>query len=106
MKPKWTNVDYVKKHSRIDYDCEADLLELYIVSAEETLLNILNRTYDELMETYGDIPAPIRHATLLLVENSYAHRAPAEPTNLYVIPCGIGMMIKPYMKLWVTAQGC
>lgn len=98
-KPRWTTVDYVKKHSRIDYDCENDLLEMYIVSAEETVLNLLNRTYEEVLEVYGDVPAPVRHATLLLVDESYTHRTPAEPTQLYYVGYGFDMLIKPYIKL-------
>ena len=99
MKPKWTTIDYIKKHSRLDYDCENDLIELYIVSAENTILNLLQRTYEDLIESYGDVPAEIRQATLLLVDNSYTHRTPAEPTQLYAVGYAFDMMIKPYMRL-------
>lgn len=98
-KPRWTDVGYVRKHSNIDFDCDDPLLELYICSAEETILNLLRRTYENLIETYGDVPAPIRHATLLLTDNSYEHRTPAESTNLYLVGYGIDMMLKPYMIL-------
>jgi uncharacterized phage protein (predicted DNA packaging) len=99
MKPKWTTIDYIKKHSRLDYDCENDLIELYIVSAENTILNLLHRTYEDLIESYGDVPAEIRQATLMLVDNSYTHRTPAEPTQLYSVGYAFDMMIKPYMRL-------
>jgi uncharacterized phage protein (predicted DNA packaging) len=99
MKPKWTTIDYIKKHSRISYDDDADVIELYIVSAEQTILNLINRTYEELMAEYGDVPAPIRQATLLLVDNSYNHRSPAEPTRMYTIEYGFDLLIKPYIKL-------
>lgn len=98
-KPKWTTVEYVKAHSNIDFDCTNAVLELYICSAEETILNLLRRTYENLIETYGCVPAPIRHATLLLTDNSYEHRTPAEATNLYLVGYGIDMMLKPYMVL-------
>ena len=26
---KWLTIEYIKQHSRIDYDCEDELLELY-----------------------------------------------------------------------------
>lgn len=96
---KWTTVDYIKKHSRIDYDCENDLIELYIISAEDTILNLLNRTYEDLIETYGGVPSPIREATLMLVDNSYTHRTPAEPTQLYAVSYAFDMKLKPYMRL-------
>ena len=38
---KWLKIDYIKQHSRIDYDCEDGLLELYGESAEETVLNVI-----------------------------------------------------------------
>jgi len=99
MKPKWTTIDYIKKHSRLDYDCENDLIEMYIISAENTILNLLDRTYEDLIETYGDVPADIREATLMLVDNSYTHRSPSEPTQLYDVCYGFDIKIKPYMRL-------
>lgn len=99
MKPKWTTIDYIKKHSRLDYDCENELIELYIISAEDTILNLLNRTYEDLIETYGDVPAEIREATLMLVDNSYSHRSPAGTVQLYDVRYGFDMRIKPYIRL-------
>lgn len=99
MKPLWTKIDYVKRHSRIDFDCDDAELEGLIVSAETTLLNMLCRTYDELIDAYGDIPAPLRHATLVLVDNFYTHPSNAEPTQLYAVPYSFDLLIKPYMKL-------
>ena len=31
---KYLSLEYIKQHSRIDYDCEDDLLEMYGDSAE------------------------------------------------------------------------
>ena len=98
-KPLWTSIDYVKRHSRIDYDCEDAELEMYIVSAEQTILNLLGRTYEDVIENYGDVPAPIRHATLLLVDNSYQHRTPIEPVQLYAVNYSFDLMLKPYIRL-------
>ena len=50
---KWLSIDYIKQHSRIDFDCEDSLLELYGESAEETVLDITQRTYDEIVEKWG-----------------------------------------------------
>ena len=63
---KWLTIDYIKQHSRIDYDCEDALLELYGNAAEETVMNILGRDYDDIKATFGteeaDIPAAIIQA--------------------------------------------
>ena len=96
---KWLKIDDIKQHLRIDFDCEDAVLELYGAAAEGTVLNYLRRTYDELMELYGEVPAPIRLATLMLVDNSYQHRSPASPTNMYYVLYGFDKLIKPYMKL-------
>lgn len=96
---KWLTLDFIKSHSRIDYNCEDNLLELYGESAEETVLNICNRTYDDLIETYESIPAPLYHAALMLVELGYQVRNPISMTNLYVVPYAFDMLVKPYMIL-------
>lgn len=97
---KYLKIEYIKQHSRIDFDCEDAVLELYGTAAEDTVLNILNRSLDELKEMNdGNVPAPVIQATLMLTENSYLHRAPADSVNLYAVPYGIDILIKPYMKL-------
>lgn len=96
---KYLTIGYIKQHSRIDYDCEDAILELYGESAERTVLNYLNRTYYDLIEEYGGVPEDIRHATLMLVDASYQHRSPASPTQMYYVLYGFDAKLKPYMRL-------
>ena len=96
---KWLTLEWIKKHSRIDFDCEDELLELYGEDAEQTVLNLINRSYDEVMETYGEVPKPLYVAALMLVEVSYTQRAPITQTNLYTVPYAFDTKVKPYMKL-------
>lgn len=96
---KWLTLDYIHAHSRVDFDCEDSLLELYGKSAEEAVLNVTRRTYDELIEQYGEIPAPIYQACLMLVELSYTQRSPGALTNLHTDPYAFDFLVKPYMKL-------
>ena len=102
---KFLSIDYIKQHSRIDFDCEDQLLELYGDSAEETLAGVLNRgnTVDQMVaslkEEYGDIPARCYHAALMLTEQAYNHRGPTSPTNMSMVPYGFDMLVKPLMKL-------
>lgn len=97
------NLEYIKAHSRIDEireeTFEQDLLELYGESAEATILNMLNRTLESIYEEYGDIPAPIKHACLFLVDHSYSQRSPVTMNNLYTVPYTLDALIKPYMIL-------
>lgn len=96
---KIVTLEYVKKHSRIEYDMEDDLLEEYIESSEQTVLNIMNRDIESLLSEYGSIPADIRHAVLMLVDHSYLNRSPVLPQALYAIPYSIDAKLKPYMIL-------
>ena len=96
---KYLTLDYIRQHSRIDHDCENDLLELYGNSAEEFVLSILGRSLDDLTEEYGGVPSPIIEATLMIVDNSYKHRSPAEPTNMSLVPYGFDAKLPPFMLL-------
>lgn len=96
---KWLTIADIKKQLRVDFDDEDDVLELYGSAAEDTVLNCLNRTYQDVLEEYGEVPAAIRQATLMLVDSSYNHRSPAEPTQMYYVTYGFDILIKPYMRL-------
>jgi hypothetical protein len=97
---EYLTLDYIKSHSRVCCDCEDDLLDLYGEAAEQTIINLLGRTLDDLKAANNDeVPAPVIHATLLITESMYQHRAPTEQINLSVVPYGIDMMLKPYIVL-------
>ena len=97
------DMDYIIAHSRIDDirdgNGEERLLRLYAESAEDTVLNYLERDLADLYDTYGKIPAPVKQATLMLIDNSYEHRSPVTMQNLYSVPYTFDALIKPYMKL-------
>ena len=102
---EYLTLEYIKKHSRIDFDCEDDMLELYGNSAENAMAQVLNRGKDatemvaSLTEDYGKVPDPIMHATLELVDASYQHRSPADAQQMYYVLYGFDFKVKPYMKL-------
>lgn len=97
---KWLTLEWIKNHSRIDFlDREEELLELYGEDAEQTVLNLINRSFDDLIEQYGEVPKPLYVAALMLVEVSYTQRAPISQQNMYVVPYAFDMKIRPYMKL-------
>lgn len=96
---KFLSLDYIKKHSRIDLDEEDDLLEMYGEAAEDTVLNLLNRSYEDVMETYGDVPKPLMQAALMLVDVGYNHRAPVSPSSINDVPYTFALLLKPYIRL-------
>ena len=95
---KWLTLTLIKQHCRVDNDYENDLLELYGNAAEEVVLNIINRSYTEVIETYGEVPYGLTVGALMQVEASYDHRSPVSPQNLYNVP-GFSIHVKPYIKL-------
>ena len=98
---KWLTIEQIKAQCRIeqDFTAEDELLEMYGESAENTVLNLLNRDITDIYEQYGCIPRPLVHATLMLVAQSYQHREPVSPQNLYTVPYAFDLLLKPYIKL-------
>ena len=98
---KWLTLSKIKQQCRIepDFTEEDSLLEMYGESAEEVLLNHLRRSYEDIMEVYGHIPAPLIHASLMLVDVSYQHRSPVSPQNMSIVPYTFDILVKPYMRL-------
>jgi hypothetical protein len=99
---KFLTIDQIKAQLRLDdqqaFD-EHDLLELYGDAAEEMVLNTCNRTMEDIVEQWGNVPKALVQAGLMLVAQSYLHREPVSPQNLYAVPYAFDLMLKPYMKL-------
>lgn len=100
---RFITLEQIAAHSRIDDiregTADTALLELYGESAEYTVMNYLDRTLEEIYETYGRVPAPIVQATLMLVDNSYLHRSPTTVQNIYRVEYSFDALLKPYMSL-------
>ena len=97
---KWLTLNIIKDQLRIEHDFTAEdgMLEIYGESAEDVLLNCVGRTYEDLMATYGKMPAPLKHASLMLCDVSYQYRSPISINNLSVVP-SFDQLVKPYMRL-------
>ena len=102
---KWLTIEQIKAQCRIeqDFTAEDELLEMYGESAENTVLNLLNRDITDIYEQYGCIPRPLVHATLMLVDNAYKERSPISPQNMSSVPYAFDLLIKPYMRLTTSS---
>ena len=99
---KFLTFDMIKEQLRLDDEqarMEHDLLCDYGEAAEDTVLNICNRTLEDIIEQYGKVPASIRRVALMLVDNQYKERSPISPQNMSVVPYTFDLMLKPYMRL-------
>lgn len=97
---KWLTLERIKQQLRIEADFteEDELLELYGESAEEAILKVLDRTYDDLVEKYGKIPAPVVHTSLLVVASAYKDREKDLVQAVNDNPT-FSFLMKPYMRL-------
>ena len=97
---KWLTLPEIKEQLRIeaDFTLEDQKLTMYGDSAEEVLMEITRRTYDDFVENYGKIPTPIREVSLMLVTVSYETGSAVSLQQLYSNPT-FEMKVKPYMRL-------
>ena len=97
---KWLTLERIKQQCRIEMDFhdEDELLELYGESAEEVLMAVLNRTYEDLFEEYGRVPMPVVHASLMLVAKSYKDRESDMMQEAHENKT-FSLLLKPYARL-------
>ena len=96
---KWLSIDAIHAHCRIDFACEDAELEQMGITAEQAILDLTRRTFDNFIDTYGRIPDPIYNATLLLVQSLYKNRDAEEQRDSKEIAFGFSFMVKNYMVL-------
>lgn len=99
---KFLTFQEIKAQLRLD-DAQAEeeqtLLEMYGESAEDAILDLCQRSYTDVVETYGEVPVKLKHAALLLVDHFYQHRGVASPQSLASVPYSFDMLVKPFMRL-------
>ena len=96
---KWLNLDAIHQHCRIDFNCEDAEIEQMGRTAEQAILDLTRRTYENVIDTYGRIPDPIFNASLLLVQSLYKNRDAEEQRDSKEIAFGFSFMVKNYMYL-------
>lgn len=99
---KFLEFEQIKAQLRLDDQQATDertLLEMYGEAAEDTVLNLCNRTITDIYEQYGCVPKALVQAGLMLVDQSYQHRGPSSPQNISPVPYAFDQLLKPYMKL-------
>ena len=81
--------ELIKAQLTIDDDIwteKNDIIHMWAESAENVVLNNCNRTIESIYEEYGEMPAPLIHAALLLTAQSYHIGEPISDRNLYIVP--------------------
>ena len=98
---KWLTLSIIKAQLRIEPDLHDEdvILESYGEAAEDTLQNFIRRPYQDIVESFGNVPQPLMQASLMLVDVSYQHRSPISVTNISMVPYTFDLLVKPYMRL-------
>lgn len=71
----------------------------YGAAAEQALLNACDRTYESLIEDFGEVPSDLYVAGLMLANHLYEHRGPTSNVSLSSIPYTLDTFWKPYAIL-------
>ena len=96
---RWLNLKAI--HDRLRIDCndgDADLKAM-AMDAEQCILDLTRRTYENFIDVYGRIPDPIFTASLLLVGSAYKNREADNQYDMKEIAFGFSFRVKNYMVL-------
>ena len=89
-----------KKHVRADDFADDEYLEHLLETAESAVITATNRTQEELAQMGGGaVPAPIKHAILMLGAHWYNQRESVSSVQMHAVPDSLQALIKPYRKL-------
>ncbi len=106
---KFLTLEDIKAQCRIepDFTDEDKLLEKFGAAVENTLLRSVNRTYEGLLQKFGEddgkggvtVPSDFYVAALMLTKHLYEHRGPTEMVTQSMVPYTLDLLIKPFMRL-------
>lgn len=96
---KWLNLDAIHAHCRIDSNYEDAELEQYGKAAEQAIINVTRRTFENFIDTYGRIPDDIFVATLELVQDQYDNRNSSDSQQRHSAIYNFEMLVKNYVSI-------
>ena len=96
---KWLTIDAIHDHCRIDSNYEDAELEQYGKAAEQAIINVTRRTFENFIDTYGRIPDDIFVATLELVQDQYDNRNSSDSQQRHSAIYNFEMLVKNYVSI-------
>ena len=88
---KFLDMELCRQHLRIENEefCEQEsVIRHYAASAEELVLNWIERSYEDVVAEYGEFPPNLVQAALLVLVQSYEQRSPCTVQQMYLVPIG------------------
>lgn len=97
----FANIDMLKAQCRIEADNhdEDALLTTYLQAAAEVVLQYLGRSLRSLYDEYGEVPAALQTAQLLLAADLYANREAGRVSSISAVNVGVGHLINAYRRI-------
>ena len=97
----YVTVEQLKKQVNVDYSEDDEYMSQLIEVAEVAVQNDIRCQLSALETTEtGErtIPAPLRHAVLLLASNLYSNREPVAFASPQPVPYTLQYLIQPYIR--------
>lgn len=90
----------VKNHLRILHARDDSYIQLLTKAALESVENFIDRPFLDVFDEFGDIPASLKAAALLMVGDMYSNRSDVVGTIVAVNPTTQRLML-PYRKMGI-----
>ena len=90
----------VKNHLRILHARDDSYIQLLTKAALESVENFIDRPFLDVFDEFGDIPASLKAAALLMVGDRYSNRSDVVGTIVAVNPTTQRLML-PYRKMGI-----
>ena len=90
----------VKNHLRVLHARDDSYIQLLTKAALESVENFIDRPFLDVFDEFGDIPASLKAAALLMVGDMYSNRSDVVGTIVAVNPTTQRLML-PYRKMGV-----
>lgn len=92
-------LEELKAQMRVDFPEDDEIITLYGTAAQNTIFNMLRRSYLDLTGFNGSVHAPVKTAILILAAHLYKNREAVASVAQNAVPYSISVLIKPYIKL-------
>jgi uncharacterized phage protein (predicted DNA packaging) len=96
----YVTVEQLKRQVNVDFNDDDEYMSDLIEVAQTAVENDIQRPLSELETTEDNsatIPAPLRHAILLLASNLYSNREPVAFSVPQAVPYTLRYLIQPYI---------
>jgi len=96
---EFISLEDAKKHLNIEFSDDDSYINDLIKVAFSAVQTHTGRDF-----TISEIPAPVKHAGLLLIGNLYANREPVAFGQAYKVLYSYEYLLAPYIKYWYASR--